>query len=283
VDDATTLSDALARLPIISRQHVHHAGEALKAERLLPGEVFAGTVTSSGASGPTVHVAITALGRKWQRILDLRGLLWAAVDFNQSIAAIQNLPPGMADYPSGLRNERWKDASEIPFRTGPSFHLSAGASLGEQWAWLKRVAPTYLQTSPSCIREYAKFARDAELAFEKILTSGDIVDAELRALAATRFKAEIHDTYASQETGCLAIQCPDTNTYHVQSEAIIVEVLDDEGRPCKEGEIGRVVATPLFNLASPLIRYEIGDVAEAGGMCECGRSLPMLKRIAGTG
>jgi phenylacetate-CoA ligase len=65
----------------------------------------------------------------------------------------------------------------------------------------------------------------------------------------------------------------------VPSEAIIVEVVDDQGRPCRDGEIGRVVATPLFNLAGPLIRYEIGDYAEAG-TCECGRALPTLKRVA---
>jgi len=281
VDDATTLADALARLPVISRKHVHDEGETLRAERLPKGEVLAGTVTSSGSSGLTVRVATTELGLKWQRILNLRGLLWAGVDFSQSIAVIQRLRPGVAEYPSGLRNERWKDESEIPFRTGPAFHLGAHASMEQQWEWLKRMAPAYLYTRPSFIRGYAKLARDAELAFEKILTTGEVVDAELRALASTKFKADIHDRYASQETGCLAIQCPDTSNYHVQSEAIIVEVLDDEGRPCEEGEIGRVVATPLFNLASPLIRYEIGDFAEAGGICDCGRSLPMLKRIGG--
>ena len=208
-------------------------------------------------------------------------MLWAGLDFNQSVAVIQRLQRGVADYPQGLRNDRWKDSSEIPFRTGPSFHLSADASLDEQWQWLKRVSPTYLNTSPSSIRGYAKIARDDELTFDTILTTGDIVDADLRALASAKFAAKIHDTYASPETGCIAIQCPDTTTYHVPSEAIIVEVLDDQGRPCRDGEIGRVVATPLFNLAGPLIRYEIGDFAEAGGMCECMRSLPMLKRIAG--
>src|SRR5678815_4699577 len=57
VDDATTLADALARLPILSREDVHNAGEALRAERLPKGEVLAGTVTSSGASGLKVRVA----------------------------------------------------------------------------------------------------------------------------------------------------------------------------------------------------------------------------------
>jgi len=34
VDDATTLPDALARLPILTREEAHRAGDALHAERL---------------------------------------------------------------------------------------------------------------------------------------------------------------------------------------------------------------------------------------------------------
>ena len=32
---------------------------------------------------------------------------------------------------------------------------------------------------------------------------------------------------------------------------------------------------------SPLIRYDIGDFAEAGEPCPCGRGLPVVKHIAG--
>jgi phenylacetate-CoA ligase len=60
-----------------------------------------------------------------------------------------------------------------------------------------------------------------------------------------------------------------------------VEVLDADGRVCAPGEIGRVVVTPLHNFATPLLRYEIGDEAEAGSPCPCGRGLPVLTRIAG--
>jgi phenylacetate-CoA ligase len=58
------------------------------------------------------------------------------------------------------------------------------------------------------------------------------------------------------------------------------EVLDGE-RPCQPGEIGRVVVTPLHNFAMPLIREEIGDFAEVGEPCPCGRGLPVLKRVMG--
>jgi phenylacetate-CoA ligase len=42
-----------------------------------------------------------------------------------------------------------------------------------------------------------------------------------------------------------------------------------------------VIATPLHNFAMPLIRYEIGDFAEVGQPCICGRGLPVLTRIIG--
>jgi phenylacetate-CoA ligase len=42
-----------------------------------------------------------------------------------------------------------------------------------------------------------------------------------------------------------------------------------------------VVATALHNFATPLIRYDVGDWAEVGPPCPCGRGLPTLRRILG--
>jgi phenylacetate-CoA ligase len=39
--------------------------------------------------------------------------------------------------------------------------------------------------------------------------------------------------------------------------------------------------TTLQNFAMPLIRYEIGDYAEVGSRCPCGRGLPVLRRVTG--
>jgi phenylacetate-CoA ligase len=51
--------------------------------------------------------------------------------------------------------------------------------------------------------------------------------------------------------------------------------------PATPGEIGRVVATPLYNFAMPLIRYEIGDLAEVGESDGCEWRLPTLNRVLG--
>jgi phenylacetate-CoA ligase len=62
---------------------------------------------------------------------------------------------------------------------------------------------------------------------------------------------------------------------------VLVEVLNADDRPCRPGEVGRVVVSTLLNFAAPLLRYEIGDMAEVGSSCPCGRGLPVLKRILG--
>ena len=39
--------------------------------------------------------------------------------------------------------------------------------------------------------------------------------------------------------------------------------------------------TSLHNRVMPLIRYEVGDFAEVGPPCPCGRGLPVIARIMG--
>lgn len=58
-------------------------------------------------------------------------------------------------------------------------------------------------------------------------------------------------------------------------------MLDDDDQPCGPGEAGRVVITGLRNYAMPLIRYQVDDYAELDEACDCGRGLPVLKRILG--
>ena len=95
------------------------------------------------------------------------------------------------------------------------------------------------------------------------------------------FGVSLTDLYSCEEVGYIALQCPEHEHYHVQSEAILVEVIDDQNNSCKPGEIGRVIVTSLHNFAMPIIRYDIGDYVEVGSPCDCGRGLPVIKRILG--
>jgi phenylacetate-CoA ligase len=116
----------------------------------------------------------------------------------------------------------------------------------------------------------------------RIETLGETLDDHVRERVAAAWPdAALRDLYSSQEVGLLAAECPDGGALHVMAEQAIVEVLDDAGAAVAPGEVGHVVVTDLHNLATPIIRYEQGDLAEVGGPCACGRGLPTLARVRG--
>jgi phenylacetate-CoA ligase len=110
---------------------------------------------------------------------------------------------------------------------------------------------------------------------------GEAVTPEVRAACRAAFGVALADMYSAEEVGYMALQCPEHEHYHLQAESAIVEIVDAAGDPVRAGEVGRVVVTPLHNFATPLLRYAIGDHAELGPPCPCGRGLPVVARILG--
>jgi len=81
--------------------------------------------------------------------------------------------------------------------------------------------------------------------------------------------------------GHVAWQCP-RGSYHINADAVIVEVLDDGDNPVASGESGHLVLTALRRTATPAIRYRIGDVGRlAPGPCACGLALPVMAQPEG--
>ena len=68
---------------------------------------------------------------------------------------------------------------------------------------------------------------------------------------------------------------------HLFTFANLVEIVKPDLSPCKPGELGRLLCTTLHNYTMPLLRYDLGDVATAGGQCDCGCTLPVIGNIEG--
>jgi phenylacetate-CoA ligase len=270
-------------LPPLEREQLQEQGATLEASELPPGHQKIDQLRSSGSTGRAVEVATTNFNDLWQRALTLRGQIWADRDFARTMGVIRKLPAGEAPAPDGDVIEHWGDATTFPFLTGRCIRLSATAEIGEQKNWIGLRRPDYLTTYPSILRELVmgRPAADAPFPIMSVSTLGETVDQELRDLVAQNWSCRIFDTYSAEEAGCMAIECPEGDGYHVQAEGALVEVVDGGGAPCQEGDVGQVVVTPLFNYAMPLLRYAIGDYAEAGARCSCGRGLPLLRRIVG--
>lgn len=169
--------------------------------------------------------------------------------------------------------------------TRPSTALSVlEHSIEELLDELHELRPDYLYVNGVVIRQLAIAQLEGNrppISIEQILTVSDRIDPQLRSLVKAAFNARIVDRYSSEEFGYIASQCPFHNHLHVSSPSVYLEVVDDNGQPCEVGVPGRVLVTSLHNFAMPLIRYEIGDIAQFGAPCESGINWPVLERIVG--
>lgn len=235
---------------------------------------------TSGSTGQPVRVRRTDRCQLIWLALTLRDHLWHQRNFAGTLASIRALPGRQRakSFPS------WGEATDAHAATGPMHVLPVTTDVRAQALWLAAINPDYLLSYPSNLVELLRVAGEEKLHFSRlreIRTIGETVSESLREALACRPAVSLTDLYSSQELGVIALQCPKSGLYHVQAESVFVEVLDEQGEPCRPGEIGRVVVTDLHNLALPLIRYEVGDYAEVGPACTCGRGLPTLRRILG--
>jgi phenylacetate-coenzyme A ligase PaaK-like adenylate-forming protein len=89
-------------------------------------------------------------------------------------------------------------------------------------------------------------------------------------------------SYSSVELGLIAARCPHRpDNYHIMAHKLGVEFLNEDGLPCRDGEVGQVVVTDYGNRRSTLIRYALGDLA-APAVCGCGKiALPAMTQVIG--
>jgi phenylacetate-CoA ligase len=94
---------------------------------------------------------------------------------------------------------------------------------------------------------------------------------------------EVFLSYGSREFMSVGMECSKHIGSHVNSDNVVVEVVDDAGAPVAPGTEGRIVITDLHNAAAPFIRYEIGDVGVMGSdePCACGKPFPVLRSVDG--
>jgi len=272
------------KLPLLTRRDVQLAGDQLHAQNARAEHGRLGQVLTSGSTGQPVQTLTTDVTRLFWKAFTLRDHLWHRPDCQGTLAAIRDTSAAGARLPQGLRSPNWGSATRDVCQTGPAFLLSIQTTVAEQIDWLARVEPASLLTYPTTVMALAQHALSHGVALptlREVRTFGEILDPRCRELCRAAWNVPVVDMYSSQEVGYIALQCPQHEHYHVQAENVLVEILRTDGTPCEPGETGRVVLTPLHNFAMPLLRYDLGDYAEVGPPCPCGRGLPVLNRILG--
>ena len=271
-----------SRLPLLERSAVQEAGPGLFAGVVPKAHGEAKKGQTSGSTGRPVSFLTTGISRFMYMGIGLRDHFWHRRDFNGKMVAIR--PEGNLKLGKGMDTSGWGPAVGALFKSGPGALMNVRTDIATQAAWLREQNPTYLHSLPTNLLALVRYCREHHIVLpelREVRTYAEQLNDELRQLCREVWNVPVRDIYSTQELGYLALQCPEHEHYHVQSESALVEIVDEAGRQVGPGEIGRVVVTPLHNYAMPLVLYLVGDYAECGPPCSCGRGLPVIKKIMG--
>lgn len=172
--------------------------------------------------------------------------------------------------------------------------IRVGAGMPElQWDTIIKMSPTALITVPSFILKLIDFAEKNNIDYrntsiKKAICIGEPIrnsDFSLNTLGEKikeKWDIELFSTYASTEMATAFTECEAGRGGHHHHELIIVEFLDDNDKPVKEGEAGEVTITTLGVEGMPLLRFKTGDICfHHTEKCECGRNTMRLGPVIG--
>jgi len=274
--------DRWEEIPIISRRDLVDNYAEIQARKVPPSHGRSWTMESSGSTGQPVKVTYNNLFASTNRPFNWRVEKWHDLDWSQTLIT-RNKEISLEEYPDGRSGGPWGPPWERASQAGRQVEVGRKTPPEQLLRFFHERQPAYITCGPNALHMMTLEARRLGLTihFRAAFSHGERVTDEAALMARKTFGTPLFERYSSREAGRMAHQCPHQNGLHVNAEKVLVEIVDENGRACPPGVSGRVVVTPFYNTASPLIRYEQGDIAVFGAPCACGRTLPVIANVLG--
>ncbi|MCC9599516.1 hypothetical protein LOC67_03010 [Stieleria sp. JC731] len=277
--DVQSLSD-LARLPITTRQMVQEHACAIRSTEASLRYVSKST---GGSSGVPLQFVIENDANDRRVAAAFRGYGWAGAE-----------PGTKQSHLWGVRLQKLSQGQRIKEKIYDrmlyrrdllnSFGIT-DSNVSSYVQRINRYRPKVLVAYANPLFVLARAMEEQSISVHRpqsIIVGSEKLYDHQRELIERAFGAPVYETYGSREFTLIAAECDRHQGLHVSSENLIVEIVDESGKPCPPGTEGQVLVTDLHNRAMPFIRYAIGDRAiESPEPCGCGRGLPMLAKVTG--
>lgn len=233
-------------------------------------------IMSSGSSGPPSKVYFSKEEIANNRALQILWWEWAGYSLGNSVLQ------------TGVNMKRSKEKKLKDFLLSTRYIDAMSHSdeeIEKELSYLQKNPKDHFVAYASSLYLFAKIAMEKNISnvrFKSVISLGEKLLPSFREAVEKAFSCKVFDTYGASEGFLIASQCSYGN-YHIMTPHLILEILDDQGREVKAGETGRVVLTGLDNFTTPMIRYEVGDLATKSTKtsCECGSMLPILDEVIG--
>lgn len=278
-NDGSIRWEAWNDIPTFTRAEAQQAGDALYAKSVPEMAGSHKEHQTSGSTGIPMKFRISQIASLMNGAVGERIFEWHKIDLTGKMAFIVDTI-NRYPYPDGAKGQQWN----VVRPDAPACELSLSASFEEQLEWLMAAKPDILTAYPTVGTAICELAaqRGISVPFHTFIGQGEVFNEDSKTYLAQIHGLKLIDRYGASEVGAIAAQCPSNNRYHQFCEANLMEVLDfDSETFVKEGR-GRLILTPFYNYAMPLIRYENQDQIEiTQAPCPCGCTLPSVTKILG--
>lgn len=270
----------LKSLPLLEKQTLRNNESSFIADGINPKTLW--VEKTSGTTGTALKIYWpTSMVPKWWAVTEVMVRYIAGVSQEMPRAMMGGRPiiPGNTNKPPFWRfNRRWKQLYLS------SYHVSKANSHSYISA-LKKYGSLWMTGYGSAIAALAESAIEEGIEphkLQSIIVSGDTLLKGMRQSIERFFQSRCFDHYGQCEGVAMAMEC-EYGQMHIIPVVGIIEILREDGTPCKPGEIGEIVATSLLNDAMPLIRYRTGDYAAWSEKkeCYCKNPNPIIENLIG--
>ncbi|MBN1152061.1 MAG: phenylacetate--CoA ligase family protein [Dehalococcoidia bacterium] len=277
--DVRTAAD-MHVLPVLTRQQVQQSLEDMVADNWPRQRLH--SMSTSGSTGIPLRFYSTRedqVDRGYAR--SIRAMSWAGIALGDRIARIGRI--------HHARTRRGRLLQSVSSRLQRSWNILLDDLSDDALRLLvRRIADAHLvgiRSYPNALALIAGYIKDNDAprpVVRSIVTGAAEILSHERRIIREIFGGEPHSDYSSSEVLEIASECSAHQGLHVSMEDLVLEILDDQGKPLPPGTEGRIVLTNLHNYGMPLIRYEIGDSGSlVEGDCPCGRTLPRISALVG--
>lgn len=276
---ATTLRDIsdVERLPILTKHAVSNHFDELRASGSEDSNIRKST---GGSTGSPFHFELDMESHRRREAVMWRGYGWLGAKLGVSATYLWGATLGQQSRSAILKENLYNRFYNR--RVLNSFHMSEkniGGYVKKLNQFRSKIIVAYV--NPLVLVAQYVLENDIDVYTpEALLTGAEPLYEHQRELIEKAFKAPVYNTYGCREVMLIAAECAQQNGLHINSDHLLVETVDANGKGSVSGDI---LLTDLHNYGFPLIRYANGDRATraANTACACGNPLPMLQSIDG--
>lgn len=249
-------------LPIMAKPDYQKPMELLLTDGMRArGQYLSST---SGSSGQPFVFAKDRECHAWSWALIRDRFLWHGITLSSRQARVYGIPLDRRQYIA----ERLKDRLMNRLRL-PVFDLS-DAALERFARRFKSTRFEYLYGYTSALVVFARYLTRAGIdlrawcpTLRLCIVTSETCTPEDRAVLKRGFGVNVVIEYGASEAGVIAFENA-AGELIVSEENLLVEIVDDDGKPVPRGASGSILLTDLRNRAMPFIRYRIGDMGSIG-------------------